>query len=146
MSSQDADERRLINVVEEMSIASGTPVPALYVMDEEGRINAFVAGYRPNQAVLVVTRGTLETLTRDELQGVVAHEYSHILNGDMRINIRLMAILAGILVLGQLGGFMLRGSAFSGRRGRGWKCRPHSRRCTGAVCGWLYRFVFWASH
>ena len=119
MSSQDPHERRLINVVEEMSIASGTPVPALYVMDEENRINAFVAGYRANQAVLVVTRGTLETLDRDELQGVVGHEYSHILNGDMRINIRLMAALAGILVLGQLGGFMLRGMRFSGRGGKG---------------------------
>ena len=119
MSSQNPDERRLINVVEEMSIASGTPVPALYVMDEENRINAFVAGYRPSQAVLVVTRGTLETLDRDELQGVVGHEYSHILNGDMRINVRLMAILAGILALGQVGGFMLRGARFSGRGGKG---------------------------
>ena len=102
MSSQEPGERELINVVEEMSIASGTPVPALYVMDDENRINAFVAGYRPNQAVLVVTRGTLDILDRDELQGVVGHEYSHILNGDMRMNIRLMATLAGILVLGQL--------------------------------------------
>lgn len=123
MSSNNPDERRLINVVEEMSIASGTPVPALYVMDEERRINAFVAGYRPNQAVLVVTRGTLETLDRDELQGVVGHEYSHILNGDMRINVRLMAILAGILALGQVGGFMLRGARFSGRRGKGGGAR-----------------------
>ena len=123
MSSGDSNERRLINVVEEMSIASGTPVPALYVMDEEPGINAFVAGYRINQAVMVVTKGTLEQLSRDELQGVVGHEFSHILNGDMRLNVRLMATLAGILALGQLGGFMLRGMRFrsrgSGKSGNG---------------------------
>ena len=118
MSSQDPQERRLINVVEEMAIASGTPVPALYVMDDEGGINAFVAGYRPNQAVMVVTQGTLAILDRDELQGVVGHEFSHILNGDMRMNIRLMATLAGILVIGQMGGFMLRGMRFSRRGGK----------------------------
>ena len=116
MSTTDLEERRLVNVVEEMSIASGTPVPVLYVMDDEFAINAFVAGYRVNQAVLVVTRGTLEKLSRDELQGVVGHEYSHILNGDMRLNVRLIATLAGILALGQVGGFMLRSMRFSGRR------------------------------
>ncbi len=102
------DERRLVNVVEEMSIASGTPVPAVYVMDGEAAINAFVAGYSIDRTVLVVTRGALEILDRDELQGVIAHEYSHILNGDMRLNVRLMSTLAGILLLGQLGGFLLR--------------------------------------
>ncbi len=106
--SRDTQERRLLNIVEEMSIASGTPVPGLYIMDDEAGINAFVAGHGPGEAVLVVTRGALEQLDRDELQGVVGHEYSHILNGDMRLNLRLIAILAGILLLGQLGGFMLR--------------------------------------
>jgi Zn-dependent protease with chaperone function len=113
MNSRDPDERRFINVVEEMSIASGTPVPELYMMDDELAINAFVAGYRPTEAVMVITRGGLETLSRAELQGVVAHEYSHILNGDMRINVRLIAALAGILILGQLGGFLLRSMHYS---------------------------------
>ena len=115
MSTTDSQERQFINVVEEMAIASGTPVPVLYVMDDEYAINAFVAGYRVNQAVMVVTKGTLEQLSRDELQGVVGHEYSHVLNGDMRLNVRLIATLAGILALGQIGGFMLRGLRFSGR-------------------------------
>ena len=106
--ANNLDERKLINVVEEMSIASGTPVPELYVLDNEGGINAFVAGLRPAEAVLVVTQGTLENLSRDELQGVIAHEYSHILNGDMRINIRLMGVLAGILIISQVGRIMLR--------------------------------------
>jgi len=114
MGSTAAGERRLINVVEEMSIASGTPVPVLYVMDDEAAINAFVAGYRPDQAVLVVTRGALEALDRDQLQGVVGHEYSHILNGDMRLNVRLLSTLAGILLIGQLGGFLLRSLRYAG--------------------------------
>jgi Zn-dependent protease with chaperone function len=108
IGSGDPLERRLVNVVEEMSIASGTPVPDLYVMDQEEGINAFVAGYRPAEAVMVVTRGALENLSRDELQGVVGHEFSHVLNGDMRINIRLIAILAGILTLAVLGRLMMR--------------------------------------
>ncbi len=116
-STQQAGERRLMNVVEEMSIASGTPVPAVYVMEDESAINAFVAGTRPAETVLVVTRGALEQLSRDELQGVIGHEYSHILNGDMRLNIRLMSVLAGILLIGKLGGFLLRSLRGSGGRG-----------------------------
>jgi Zn-dependent protease with chaperone function len=115
--SQDQRERQLINIVEEMSIASGTPRPELYVMDEEPAINAFVAGYRPTEAVLVVTRGALDTLDRDELQGVIGHEYSHVLNGDMRLNIRLMGVLAGILMISQIGRVLMRSS--SGGRGKG---------------------------
>ncbi|MBF8270706.1 MAG: protease, partial [Gammaproteobacteria bacterium] len=111
-ATSDLNERRLINIVEEMSIASGTPVPELYVMDDSA-INAFVAGYRPTEAVLVVTRGALENFNRDELQGVIGHEYSHIFNGDMRINIRLMGVLAGILLIGQVGRFLLRSSGRS---------------------------------
>lgn len=111
-NTRDIKERRLINVVEEMSIASGTPVPELYIL-EDLAINAFVAGYRPTETVMVVTQGALENFSRDELQGVIGHEYSHIFNGDMRINIRLMGILAGILLIGQIGGFILRSS---GRR------------------------------
>ena len=109
--------RRLRNVVEEMSIASGVPVPRVYVLEHEPGINAFAAGYSPADAVIAVTRGALERLNRDELQGVIAHEYSHILNGDMRLNIRLMGVLFGILMLGLIGRKILE---HAGRvRGRG---------------------------
>ena len=103
-------ERRLRNVVEEMAIASGVRVPDVYVMDEERGINAFAAGWNTSGAALAVTRGMLETLTRDELQGVVAHEFSHILNGDMRLNIRMLGALAGIVFLGSVGEFLMRGT------------------------------------
>ena len=99
----DTLERRLLNVVEEMAIASGVPMPAVYIMDEEPAINAFAAGLNTSDAVVAVTRGTLEKLSRDELQGVVGHEFSHILNGDMRLNMRLTALVFGILVLGLAG-------------------------------------------
>ncbi|MBV1916085.1 MAG: M48 family metallopeptidase [Pseudomonadales bacterium] len=108
LSSADPAEKTYINVTEEMSIASGIPMPQLYVMDQEHAINAFVAGYKPTDTVLVVTKGTLGNLDRDQLQGVIGHEFSHILNGDMRINLRLIAILAGILSIGQLGQFLFR--------------------------------------
>src|SRR5690349_18862271 len=85
--TRDPLERRLLNVVEEMAIASGVRVPAVYVMDDEQGINAFAAGYEVSDSVVAVTRGTLATLNRDELQGVIGHEFSHILNGDMRLNI-----------------------------------------------------------
>jgi Zn-dependent protease with chaperone function len=118
-----ARERQLRNVVEEMAIAAGLPVPALYVLDAEPGINAFAAGYTPSDAAIAVTRGTLEYLTRDELQGVVAHEFSHILNGDMRLNTRLLGVLHGLLVVGASGRALLRGLAHgraaSRRRGGG---------------------------
>jgi Zn-dependent protease with chaperone function len=116
--TDDFHERRLLNIVEEMAIASGTPVPPVYVMDHERGINAFAAGYSPNDAVVGVTRGTLEFLDRDELQGVIAHEFSHILNGDMRLNIRLIGILHGILVIALIGYILLRSAAFSSGRSR----------------------------
>jgi len=106
---QDPLRRRLRNVVEEMAIASGVPVPEIYVLEEESGINAFAAGYAPGDAAITVTRGTLELLDRDELQGVIAHEFSHVLNGDMRLNIRLMGVLFGILVLGLMGRMVIRG-------------------------------------
>ncbi len=106
--TRDPLERRLVNVVEEMSIASGVRVPAVYVMDGEAGINAFAAGYDVSDCVVAVTRGTLETLNRDELQGVVAHEFSHILHGDMRLNIRMIGVLAGIVFIGSVGEFLLR--------------------------------------
>jgi Zn-dependent protease with chaperone function len=100
-------EQRLLNVVEEMAIASGLPVPACYVLEDPG-INAFAAGNEPKDAVIGVTRGALDLLTRDELQGVVAHEFSHIGNGDMRMNLRLIGAVAGLLALTQLGYLLIR--------------------------------------
>lgn len=107
-NTTNAQEKRLYNIVEEMSIASGVPVPSVFVMDNEAGINAFAAGYTPQNAVVAVTRGTLETLSRDELQGVVAHEFSHILNGDMRLNIRLLGTLFGLEVIVLIGWGLIR--------------------------------------
>jgi Zn-dependent protease with chaperone function len=112
--TSDLKERRLLNVVEEMAIASGVPVPAVYVLDDEPAINAFAAGLTTSDAVVAVTRGTLEKLNRDELQGVVGHEFSHILNGDMRLNLRLTALLFGILVLGLAGRGVLWSMRYAG--------------------------------
>jgi Zn-dependent protease with chaperone function len=120
---QDPLRQRLRNVVEEIAIASGVPVPEIYVLEQENGINAFAAGFAPADAAIAVTRGTLELLDRDELQGVIAHEFSHILNGDMRLNIRLMGVLFGIMVLGLIGRIVLRGGRYSAfaasRRNRG---------------------------
>jgi len=102
-------ERRLLNVVEEMALASGITVPLVFVMDDQHAINAFAAGYSPNEATVIVTRGALEQLNRDELQGVVAHEFSHILNGDMRLNIHLVGVIAGIVMIGSIGAFLMTG-------------------------------------
>ncbi len=110
----DPLRRRLRNVVEEMAIASGVSVPEVYVLEREAGINAFAAGSSPNDAAVAVTRGALEVLDRNELQGVIAHEFSHILNGDMRLNIRLMGVLFGIMVLALFGRFVLRGMRYSG--------------------------------
>jgi len=110
----DIREQRLLNVVEEMAIASGTPVPPVYVMEEAG-INAFAAGYSPSDAVIGVTRGAINTLGREQLQGVIAHEFSHILHGDMRINIRLIGVLHGILILGIIGYHLMRSGSYSRR-------------------------------
>ncbi|MBX3425722.1 MAG: M48 family metallopeptidase [Pirellulales bacterium] len=114
--SADAVERRLLNVVEEMALASGVPVPPVYMLQTESGINAFAAGYSPSDAIVAVTRGAAEQLSREELQGVVAHEFSHILNGDMRLNIRLIGVLHGLLLLGLIGRIMLRMISHSGRR------------------------------
>ncbi len=108
-------ERRLLNVVEEIAIASGTPVPQVYVMEREPGINAFAAGYTTGDAVVAVTQGTLEKLNRSELQGVIAHEFSHIINGDMRLNIRLIGILFGILMVALIGRLVFRWGTFGGR-------------------------------
>ncbi len=117
--STDLAERRLLNVVEEMALASGVPVPPVYVMDEEPSINAFAAGYAPGDAIIGVSRGSLTYLNRDELQGVMAHEFSHILNGDMRLNTRLTSVLHGIVVIALIGWILIRTVGYS---------RPRSSR------------------
>ena len=117
IASQDLDERKLLNVVEEMAIAAGVPVPEVYLMEAENGINAFAAGSNPSDAVIGVTRGCMRLLSRDELQGVIAHEFSHILNGDMRLNLRLIGLLHGILILAILGRVVAHGSARSGGKG-----------------------------
>jgi len=114
MNSADPGETRLINIVEEMSIASGVPVPEIYVL-EDTTINAFAAGHGPGDTAIGVTRGCLDRLSRDELQGVIGHEFSHILNGDMRLNLRLIGILHGILLLTLIGGILLRMGVYSPR-------------------------------
>ncbi|MEU5550572.1 M48 family metallopeptidase [Micromonospora sp. NPDC047793] len=114
----DPELRRLRNVVEEMALASGVPVPEVYVLPEETAINAFAAGWSPSDAAVAVTRGALQRLNRDELQGVIAHEFSHVVNGDMRLNIRLMGLLFGILFLTVVGRGLARAGALGGGRSR----------------------------
>lgn len=113
-NTNDLKQRKLLNVVEEMAIASGTPVPPVYMLTGEPGINAFAAGFTPRDAVIGVTQGLIDHLSREQLQGVIAHEFSHILNGDMRLNIRLMGVLNGILIIGLAGYHILRVT-----RGRG---------------------------
>lgn len=124
-NTRDADERKILNVVEEMAIASGTPVPRVFLLEHEDGINAFAAGFSPGDAVIGVTRGCVKQLSRDELQGVIAHEFSHILNGDMRLNIRLIGVLNGILIIGMVGYWIFRITLYSGssrsRNGKGSK-------------------------
>jgi Zn-dependent protease with chaperone function len=127
-ATEDLDQRKALNVVEEIAIASGTPVPQVFLLPHEPGINAFAAGYTTDDAVVGVTQGCVENLTRDELQGVIAHEFSHILNSDMRLNLRLIGVLHGILLIGLLGSQIMEGmfrsaeySAYSrmGRRNTG---------------------------
>lgn len=116
----DPLRRRLRNVVEEIALAAGVPVPEIYVLERESGINAFAAGFSPADAAIAVTRGCLERLSREELQGVIAHEFSHILNGDMRLNIRLMGALFGILLLAIIGRrVLLHGRHFGRSRDKG---------------------------
>ncbi|HRQ66158.1 MAG TPA: M48 family metallopeptidase [Xanthomonadaceae bacterium] len=113
--TRDIKLARLRNVVEEVAIASGVPVPEIFVMESEAGINAFAAGFTPADAAVAVTRGAIDNLTREELQGVVAHEFSHILNGDMRLNIRLIGMLHGILAIALIGRLLLRSVRYGGR-------------------------------
>ncbi|MCF6210534.1 MAG: M48 family metallopeptidase [Gammaproteobacteria bacterium] len=115
--SADPDRRKVLNVVEEMAIASGMAVPPVYLIQGNG-INAFAAGYSSNDAVIGITHGAMHHLSRDELQGVIAHEFSHIFNGDMRLNIRLTGILHGVLLLGMIGYYLLRAMRHVRHRGK----------------------------
>ena len=124
--TNDADERRLVNVVEEMAIASGLPVPGIWLMDDELAINAFAAGTEPGNAVVAVTRGCLQRLSRSELQGVVAHEFSHILNGDMKLNMRLMGLLFGVLMISMIGRMLFQALRFM-------RVRSSNSKNSGAV-------------
>jgi Zn-dependent protease with chaperone function len=141
----DLRERTLLNVVEEMAIASGLPVPAVYVLPGESAINAFAAGYSPHDAAVAVSEGALARLDRDELQGVVAHEFSHILNGDMRLNTRLSALVFGILALSVVGRVILRslrhvrvsGSSRRGKGGGGWIAVVLAAGVALLVIGWI---------
>jgi Zn-dependent protease with chaperone function len=131
--TKDFNEKRILNVVEEMAIASGIAVPPVYLLPENS-INAFAAGFETSDAVIGISKGAIEGLNRDELQGVVAHEFSHILNGDMRLNINLIAVLAGILFIGHSGWFVIRTFGYSRR----------SRRDSGsafAIVGMLLVFI-----
>ena len=115
----DPLKQRLRNVVEEMAIASGVPVPQVYVLEREAGINAFAAGYSPANAAIAVTRGALVNLNRDELQGVIAHEFSHVLNGDMRLSMRLIGLLFGLTVIAMIARTILRfGAAQQRQRAR----------------------------
>ena len=125
--SKDISVKRLINVVEEMALASGTPVPPVYILEDETGINAFAAGFSTGDAVIGVTRGCLDNLNREQLQGVIAHEFSHIINGDMRLNIRLMSVLAGILSIATIGYILLRTAGLSSHRYRRRESRGGGR-------------------
>jgi Zn-dependent protease with chaperone function len=132
-------ERRLLNVVEEIALASGTPVPQIYILDQEEGINAFAAGLMPEDAVIGVTKGCLQAFNRDQLQGVIAHEFSHILNGDMRLNMKLIAVLHGIMLISEGGRlFMSMGS----HRGRSYRHRSGNNGVSSGffvfgLCLWL---------
>jgi Zn-dependent protease with chaperone function len=116
----DLKRKRLLNVVEEMAIASGVPMPEIYVLEQEPAINAFAAGHTAANAAVTVTQGALDRLSRDELQGVIGHEFSHILNGDMRLNVQLMGWVFGLFVIGLIGRTMLQVS-------------PRNRRDSGGL-------------
>jgi Zn-dependent protease with chaperone function len=119
LGTDDPHERKVLNVVQEMAIASGTPVPDVYLLEEESGINAFAAGHGAGDAVIGVTKGAIRRLDRDELQGVMAHEFSHLLNGDMRLNLRLMGVVHGILLIALIGRGLMRTRSSGRRKGGG---------------------------
>jgi Zn-dependent protease with chaperone function len=115
-STPDPRRRLLHNVVEEMALASGVPVPEVYVLERDNSINAFAAGHTPANAAVTVTYGALQRLNRDQLQGVIAHEFSHILNGDMRLSIRLMGLIFGLMAVAMAGRMLIRFSGSGDKR------------------------------
>ena len=131
-------EAKLLNVVEEMAIASGISVPPVYLLAYDDAVNALVAGHTPNEAVIIVTRGLVQKLTRDELQGVMGHEFSHILNGDMALNVRLAGLLGGLTVFGELGEALVYGAA---ETARGKSRENVGGEIFGAIFGALIAFV-----
>ncbi|MEE4203154.1 MAG: M48 family metalloprotease [Halieaceae bacterium] len=131
----DPLERRALNIVAEMSLAANMPVPPLYILDDERGINAFAAGISPSDAVVAVTRGAMVQLTRDELQGVIGHEFSHILNGDMRLSIRLASMLRGITFIGDIGSILLHSAALHGPRRHRTQNGQGDARAVGLVLG-----------
>ncbi|MGH1461331.1 MAG: M48 family metallopeptidase [Neptuniibacter sp.] len=135
-NTEDANEKQVLNVVEEMALASGMPVPPVFLLDHELGINAFAAGNTSADAVIGVTKGCIQQFKRDELQGVIAHEFSHILNGDMRLNLRLMALLHGIVFIGYVGEMLMR----SGSRGRRSGGRVAILGFALLMIGWLGTF------
>jgi Zn-dependent protease with chaperone function len=143
-NTQDPQRRRLLNVVEEMAIASGVPMPEVYVLEQEQGLNAFAAGFTPGDAAIAVTRGSLESFDRDELQGVIAHEFSHVLNGDMRLNMRLIGMLFGIQVISIIGHTILRNLRHtrirSSRNGRGGMAAIVALGAALAVIGYVGLF------
>jgi Zn-dependent protease with chaperone function len=141
-NSADPKENILRDVVEEMSIASGVPMPRIYILDREVGINAFAAGYSNADTVIAVTRGAITQLTRDELQGIIAHEFSHILNGDMRLNLRMIGLLHGILVISLTGYVLIRVTPYTSTR---------NNKAGGAILaillfGVLLAIVGWIGH
>ena len=142
-NTNDSDEKRVLNVVEEMALASGMPVPSVYVLKNEKGINAFAAGHTPADAVIGITQGALDQFDRDQLQGVVAHEFSHILNGDMRLNLHLIAMLSGIVFIANVGRMIMH--AGGGGYGRCGSRRSGDARVMFAgigllIIGWLGSF------
>lgn len=140
-NTDDLDEKRVLNVVEEMALASGMPVPPVYMLHHELGINAFAAGKTPADAVIGVTKGTASSLNRDQLQGVIAHEFSHILNGDMRLNLQLIALLHGIVFIGGVGRVLIR--AGGGRRRYSSSGRRSSGNAQIAVLGIALIVIGW---
>jgi len=141
LDSKNPNEKQLVNLVEEMAIASGMPIPQIFIMKNEQGLNAFVSGLKPSSAILVVTQGLLNQLTRQQMQGVIGHEFSHILNGDMRLNLRLVGVIAGILVIGQLGQMLLRGGSYGRRSYSSFSSSSNKKSGGGIVAIGLGIFV-----
>ncbi len=140
-STPDSRRRMLHNVVEEMALAAGTPVPEVYVLEQEEGINAFAAGHTSGNAAIAVTRGALQNLKRDQLQGVIAHEFSHILNGDMRLSMRLTGLIFGLMAIATAGRMLIRFSAHGRRSGAPVLLIGFGVAAIGQIGFWAGRFL-----